>query len=115
MASGRPGPAALECGINVWGRPGEVTPHDPLPVEQPAIDADALRDAAKRLAAAKNPMPTRNRVWPPLAPIMTRLRVSASAGLSRLSRQQPPFHHFGRLCQMSRIDAVRMLPIGGIP
>ena len=26
MATGRPGPAALECGINVWGRPGEVTP-----------------------------------------------------------------------------------------
>ena len=56
MASGRPGPAALECGINVWGRPGEVTPQDPLPVGEPAIDEDALRDAAKRLGAAKNPM-----------------------------------------------------------
>ena len=56
MATGRPGPAALECGINVWGRPGEVTPQDPLPVEQPAIDEDALRDASKRLGAAKNPM-----------------------------------------------------------
>jgi acetolactate synthase-1/2/3 large subunit len=56
MASGRPGPAALECGINVWGRSGEVTPHDPLPVDEPAIDEDALRDAGKRLGAAKNPM-----------------------------------------------------------
>jgi acetolactate synthase I/II/III large subunit len=56
MATGRPGPAALECAINVWGKPGNVTPCDPLPLEQPAIDEDALRDAAKRLAAAKNPM-----------------------------------------------------------
>ena len=56
MATGRPGPAALECAIDVWGKPGEVTPHVPLPVEQPAIDEDALRDAAKRLGAAKNLM-----------------------------------------------------------
>jgi acetolactate synthase-1/2/3 large subunit len=56
MATGRPGPAALECPINVWGEPGNVTPCDPLPIEQPAIDEDALRDAARRLAAAKNPM-----------------------------------------------------------
>src|SRR3954470_23150391 len=56
MASGRPGPAALECAINVWGKVGDVTLCDPLPVEQRAIDEDALRDAAKRLAVAKNPM-----------------------------------------------------------
>ncbi len=56
MVTGRPGPAALECPINVWGRPGEVKPHDPLPIPGPAIDEDALRDAAKRLGAAKNPM-----------------------------------------------------------
>jgi acetolactate synthase I/II/III large subunit len=56
MASGRPGPAALECSINIWGKPGEVTPYEPLPVNEPAIDEDALRDAAKRLSAAKNPM-----------------------------------------------------------
>jgi acetolactate synthase-1/2/3 large subunit len=56
MATGRPGPAALECGINVWGRKGEVTAQKPLPVRQPAIDEDALRDAARRLGAAKRPM-----------------------------------------------------------
>jgi acetolactate synthase-1/2/3 large subunit len=56
MAAGRPGPAALECPINVWGKPGNVTLVGPLPPEQLAIDEDALRDAAKRLAAAKNPM-----------------------------------------------------------
>jgi acetolactate synthase I/II/III large subunit len=56
MATARPGPAALECPINVWGKPGNVTPCDPLPIAQPAVDEDALRDAAKRLAAAKNPM-----------------------------------------------------------
>src|SRR5690349_20203864 len=56
MRTGRPGPAALACPINVWGKPGNVTPCDPLPAVQPPIDEDALRDAAKRLAAAKNPM-----------------------------------------------------------
>ena len=56
MASGRPGPAALECAINVWGKPGEVTPVAPLPAAEPAIDEDALRDAAKRLGAAKKPL-----------------------------------------------------------
>jgi len=56
MATGRPGPAALECAINVWGKPGNVAPCDPLPIEQPPIDEDALRGAAKRLATAQNPM-----------------------------------------------------------
>ena len=56
MASGRPGPAALECAINVWGKPGDVTPVAPLPADEPAIDEDALRDAAKRLGDAKNPL-----------------------------------------------------------
>ena len=56
MATGRPGPAAVECAINVWGKPGNVTPCEPLPAEQPAVDEDALRAAAKRLAAAKKPM-----------------------------------------------------------
>src|SRR5205085_979218 len=56
LATDRPGPPALECAINVWGKPGDVTLCDPLTVEQPAIDEDALRDAAKRLAAAKNPL-----------------------------------------------------------
>jgi len=56
IATGRPGPAALECPINIWGKPGNATLCDPLPAEQPAIDEDVLRDAARRLAAAKNPM-----------------------------------------------------------
>jgi acetolactate synthase-1/2/3 large subunit len=56
MAAGRPGPAALECPIDVWGKPGNATLCDSRPIEQPAIDEDALHDAAKRLAAAKNPM-----------------------------------------------------------
>src|SRR5256885_9097657 len=56
MASGRPGPAALECPINVWGKRGEVALCDPLSATKLAIDVDALRDAAKRLGAAKNPL-----------------------------------------------------------
>ncbi len=40
MATGRPGPAALECAIDVWGKPGPVTPQPPLPVRRPADRRD---------------------------------------------------------------------------
>jgi acetolactate synthase-1/2/3 large subunit len=56
MRTGRPGPAALECSINVWGKAGDAMPVAPLRVEEPALDEDALRDAARRLGHAKNPM-----------------------------------------------------------
>ena len=53
MRTGRPGPAALECAMDVWGRSGEVTAVAPLPPESSAVDEDVVRDAARRLAAAK--------------------------------------------------------------
>jgi acetolactate synthase-1/2/3 large subunit len=53
MRSGRPGPAALECAIDVWGRSGPVAPASPLPLAVPPIDEDAIRKAAKRLADGK--------------------------------------------------------------
>jgi acetolactate synthase-1/2/3 large subunit len=56
MGSGRRGPAALACAIDVWGKPGAVTLQPPLAPHEPAIDDDAIRDAAKHLGAAKNPM-----------------------------------------------------------
>jgi len=52
----RPGPAALECAIDVWGRPGAVRPVAPLPVPVSPIDEDAIKAAAKRLGAAKRPL-----------------------------------------------------------
>jgi acetolactate synthase I/II/III large subunit len=52
----RPGPAALECAIDVWGRSGVVRSVAPLPVPEPRIDDDALKAAAKRLGAAKRPL-----------------------------------------------------------
>jgi acetolactate synthase I/II/III large subunit len=52
----RPGPAALECAIDVWGRCGVVRPVAPLRIPQPPIDHDALKAAAKRLGAAKRPL-----------------------------------------------------------
>lgn len=55
MREGRPGPAALECAIDVWGREGEVAPIAPLPVRQPAIDEDSILAAAKLLGAAERP------------------------------------------------------------
>ncbi len=52
----RPGPAALECAIDIWGRSGPVRPVAPLPLREPAIDDDAVKAAAKRLGAAKRPL-----------------------------------------------------------
>jgi len=56
MFTGRPGPAALECAIDVWGRSGAVRPQAPLPVAMARIDDDAIRAAAKLLGAAKRPL-----------------------------------------------------------
>ncbi len=56
MASGRRGPAALECAIDTWGASAAVTAQAPLSPHEPAIDEDAIRAAAKRLGAAKNPL-----------------------------------------------------------
>src|SRR5881396_2075523 len=41
MARGRPGPAALECAIDVWGRTGAVAPFVAATPEPAPIDEDA--------------------------------------------------------------------------
>jgi len=56
MSMDRPGPAALECGMDVWGRAEPVADCAPLPVFEPPVDDDAVLAAAKLLGAAKNPM-----------------------------------------------------------
>ncbi len=56
MRTGRAGPAALECAIDVWGKSAPVAVPAPLPVPAPKIDTSAIRRAAKRLGAAKRPM-----------------------------------------------------------
>ncbi len=56
MASGRPGPAALECGMDVWAQTGKVPAPARLPASPPEIDEDAILDAAKRLGRAKRPL-----------------------------------------------------------
>jgi len=56
MQTGRPGPAALECAIDVWGRSAPATIAKPLPIPPPKIEAAAIRRAAKRLGVAKRPM-----------------------------------------------------------
>jgi acetolactate synthase I/II/III large subunit len=52
MRMGRPGPAALECAMDMWGREGPVAPVAPLPIPEVPIDEDAVLAAAKRLGAA---------------------------------------------------------------
>jgi acetolactate synthase-1/2/3 large subunit len=53
MRTGRPGPAALECAIDVWGRSAPMPPIlPPAPPPEPPIDEDAVREAAKRLGSA---------------------------------------------------------------
>jgi acetolactate synthase-1/2/3 large subunit len=56
MYLGRPGPAALECAMDVWGRRGAVVLQQPLPVPEVPIDEDAVAEAAKRLGAARRPL-----------------------------------------------------------
>jgi acetolactate synthase-1/2/3 large subunit len=56
LFSGRPGPAALECAIDMWGRKAPMTLQKPLAVPDTVIDEDAILAAAKRLGAAKQPM-----------------------------------------------------------
>jgi len=54
MATGRPGPAAIECAIDVWGKRALVPPITaPLPQRLPKIDDDKMRAAAKLLGKAK--------------------------------------------------------------
>jgi acetolactate synthase-1/2/3 large subunit len=56
MRRNRPGPAALECAIDVWGLSGPASPiAAPLPTAAP-VDEDAVRSAAKRLGAAARPL-----------------------------------------------------------
>lgn len=53
----RPGPAAIECAIDMWGRKSaDETVATPLAAAAPTLDEDAIRDAAKRLAASKRPL-----------------------------------------------------------
>jgi acetolactate synthase I/II/III large subunit len=56
MYTGRPGPAVLECAIDVWGKSGPVTLQAPLPIPATKIDHSAIRKAAKLLGAAKRPL-----------------------------------------------------------
>jgi acetolactate synthase I/II/III large subunit len=57
MGTGRPGPAVLECAIDVWGRSAPVAAiAPPPPAAQPPIDQDAIAAAAARLAAAGRPL-----------------------------------------------------------
>ena len=53
MSHGRPGPAALECAMDVWGKRGAVALVPPVPERAPRIDEDAVRAAAKLLGKAK--------------------------------------------------------------
>jgi acetolactate synthase-1/2/3 large subunit len=53
MSQGRPGPAALECAIDVWGKRGKVALVSPMPARKPRIDDDKVRAAAKLLGKAK--------------------------------------------------------------
>jgi acetolactate synthase-1/2/3 large subunit len=53
MSQGRPGPAALECAMDVWGKRGAVALVPPVPERAPRIDEDAVRAAAKLLGKAK--------------------------------------------------------------
>jgi acetolactate synthase I/II/III large subunit len=53
MGMGRPGPAAVECAMDVWSRSAPIAVQKPLPARPPKIDTAAIRRAARRLGAAE--------------------------------------------------------------
>jgi acetolactate synthase-1/2/3 large subunit len=57
MSTGRPGPAALECAMDVWSRSAPRAPiMAPMPSPDQPLDEDTLRVAAKLLGRAKHPL-----------------------------------------------------------
>ena len=54
--SGRPGPVALECAIDVWGQAADVSLTPPLPLAAPRADPAAITAAADLLAKARRPL-----------------------------------------------------------
>lgn len=54
--SGRQGPVALECAIDVWGTQGAVEFPSLVPPALPPVDADAVRRAAEILGRAERPL-----------------------------------------------------------
>jgi len=54
---GRPGPVALECAMDVWGRKGPAPLLDGfVPLAPPPVDIDGISRAAKVLGAARKPL-----------------------------------------------------------
>jgi acetolactate synthase-1/2/3 large subunit len=53
MQMGRPGPAAVECAMDVWSQSAQIAVQKSLPLPPPKIDTAAIRRAAKRLGAAE--------------------------------------------------------------
>ena len=56
MRIGRPGPAAVECAMDVWSRSAPVSVQKSPPDPAAEDRHGAIRRAAKRLGAAKRPM-----------------------------------------------------------
>ena len=48
MFSGRPGPAALECAIDMWGRAAPMALQKPLPIPPTLIDEDAIAGGGQK-------------------------------------------------------------------
>ncbi|MBZ0218436.1 MAG: hypothetical protein K8F25_17900 [Fimbriimonadaceae bacterium] len=56
MRSGRQGPVAVEAPWDVFGKKGPIAPAEISQPDKPALDPDAIAEAAKMINAAKNPM-----------------------------------------------------------
>src|ERR1035441_5620410 len=125
---GRTGLLACLYWIGSKNQSGEPVPETGDRRDGQRISGKRRRKSAGSLVSPRRPQGPFKQAWRPvlpcyegfvggvpLVPIAIRPRPSASAGVRRLSRQQPPFHHCGRSRQIWRIGVVLILPTGGIP
>ncbi|MEO9190509.1 MAG: thiamine pyrophosphate-dependent enzyme [Acetobacteraceae bacterium] len=84
--SGRPGPVALECAIDVWGMAGPAEGSDPLARVVPPIDPDAIRRAADILGKARRPLIIAGGGALDAGPELLRVAVALGAPVSTFRR-----------------------------
>jgi len=91
MASGRPGPAVLECAIDVWGRSAPVAAiAAPSPLPEHPVNDDMVRAAAKRLGVGADVMVNEIANYGNTSTASIPLALKDALAAGRLAAGEPP-------------------------